>query len=89
MSEDQLFEIAKILDNEYNGKRGTFRATRNRSCWYLTSGVCDMASFIKIWERENKISSIEILGPDDEGYRSITQPSWQRIEKYLNTLNLK
>lgn len=87
MTEEQLYQIAKIIDNEYDGKQKTFTAKRTFGCWHLSTNQCDWSGFIKVWERDNKISSIEYLGADDDGWRPITNHSWQRVEKYLESLN--
>lgn len=87
MDSTHLFAIAKILDNEYIGADKTFTAERKRGCWHLSTNKCDMASFIKVWEKNNKVSSIEILLPDSDGWQPITSYSWARVEKYLNSLN--
>lgn len=88
MIKEILFEIAKIIDNEYIGKERTFQANRHKAgYWWLSSGKCDMSGFIKVWEKNNKVSSVEYLGPDDEDWRPITNHSWARIEKYLDSLN--
>lgn len=87
MSEDELFEIAKIIDNEFIGTRRTFSAKQFKNYWYLSTNKCDEASFIKVWDTNNKISSILRLGPDTESWDELHPGTWARIEKYLSTLN--
>ena len=88
MNEDQLFEIACIIDNEYKGKRKTFTAKKaNGGYWSLTTNVCDWASLIHVWEINNKISTIVYLNGDTENWQPITNPTWVRIETYLKSLN--
>ena len=89
MTEEQLFVVAKIIDNEYIGSEKTFISKRLQGYWFLSTNKCDMASNIKIWEKNNKISSIQRLGPDTEGWQDIQPGTWGRIEKYLDTLNAK
>ena len=40
MEEKHLFEIAKILDQEYIGSEKTFSAKREGGCWNLTTNKC-------------------------------------------------
>lgn len=87
MTEDQLFEIAKIIDNEYRGCRSTFTATRKVGYWYLSTNKCDWAFLIKVFETNNKISSIKVIGDQTDGWDDIQPATWSRIEKYLNSLN--
>ena len=87
MTTDILYEIAKRVDNEYSGKRNVFRATKVRSCWHLSTTTCDWCNYIKVWEHNNKISSIERLGADVEDWTPIQPTTMARIEQYLNTLN--
>jgi hypothetical protein len=89
MTEDQLFEICCIIDNGYREKRKSFKAEKVRSCWHLTTNVCDSTYLIRIWERNNKISSIGILGDDTDDWTSITDASWTRIEKFLEQQNIE
>ena len=89
MTEDILYEIAKIVDNEYTGKRHVFRATRVRSCWHLSTTTCDMCNYIKVWEHNNKISSVLRLGDDVEDWTHVQPATMAQIEQYLNTLNEK
>lgn len=87
MTEDQLYEIAQIVDNDYNGTRKTFTAKRYATFWSLTTNVCDSASLIRVYETNNKISTIERLGPDTERWQPITSATWGKIEKYLDSIN--
>lgn len=87
MSKEELFEIAKIIDNDYNGKFATFSAKRSGSCWHLTTNVFDSASRIQIWEKNNKMSSIYRFGPDTYDWQDLQPETWGRIEKYLESLN--
>lgn len=89
MTEDQLFEIACIIDNDYRPKRKTFTAIRKSGHWNLSTNQCDWASFIRIWETNNKVSSIKVLGDYTVGWDDLTAPTWARIEKYLESLNSK
>ena len=89
MNNEQLFEIAKIIDNEYIGKEKTFKSVRNNGYWWLTTDVCDFACFIRIYEINNKISTIQINGEYTEGWQDISSYTWGKIGKYLQSLNLK
>lgn len=83
MEKEVLFSIAKIIDNEYVGKGETFTATRKGSYWYLSTNICDMASFIKVFEKDNKISSIYVLGDYTNGWEEVSEYTWEKIKKYL------
>lgn len=86
LTTDQLFSIAKILDNEYIGKEKTFTAERRSGIWHLSTNRCDSASFIKIFEDNKGVGIIMILGPDDDHWRSITENSYDRVKNYLASL---
>ena len=87
MSQDEFFEIAKIIDNEYIGKRETFTARKGKTYWHLSTNVCDWAYCIRVYVTNNKISTIEVLGEDTPDWRPIMPKTWNRIEAYLSTLN--
>lgn len=83
MTEDQLFEIACIIDGEYKGKRKTFTAKRIGNVWHLTTNVPDWAYLIQISEISNKIGSIKVLGVDTETWADVNSNTWKRVEKHL------
>lgn len=87
MNISQLYDIAKLIDNEYIYKMGTFKATRKNDYWYLTTDVCDNSSFIKIWELNNNIESIKVLGSYTDGWQEIQPATWVKISKYIESLN--
>jgi hypothetical protein len=89
MEKEILFEIAKIIDNEFISKRESFSAKRKDGYWYLSTNKCDMASFIKVFETNNKIYSIKVLGDYTDGWQDIHSETWARIMNYLKTLNSK
>ncbi len=88
MNEEILFQIAKIIDNEYIGKENSFQFKRvDASYWYLSTKTCDWVSFIKVYEKNNKISTIQVLGGYTDGWQDIISHTWGRIGKFLSSLN--
>lgn len=87
MTDDQLYEIAKIVSNEFNGKRDTFTAKKNGNFWSLTTNACDMAPLIRVYETSNKISTIQVNGDYTDGWKDIHWATWAKIEIYLKSLN--
>lgn len=84
LTEDQLFDIAQIVDNEYRGKRNTFTARKITNGYSLTTNVCDWASLIRIYP-EGESLRIERIGPDTESWQSIYPETMNRVLKYLNS----
>lgn len=87
MTDEILFKIAKIIDNEYIGKDKTFSVKKVRGCYKLSTNVCDYAYFIKVFvEEEDKIKSILVLGEDTEDYQPIQPTTMQKVMAYLDSL---
>jgi len=88
MNEAQLFQIAKIIDNEYIGKEKTFTANRiDFTYWYLTTNFCDSASLIRVYEKNNKVSTIHVNGEYTDGWQDIHPKTWAKVSQYLSSLN--
>lgn len=88
MNKEVLFQLSKLIDNEYISKRDSFSATRKNGYWYLSTNKCDSASFIKVYEVNNKISSIKVLGEYTNGWQDIQKETWMNIIRYLSSLNI-
>lgn len=85
MNKEFLFEIAKIIDNEFIGKEQTFTADRyNNEYWYLNTNVCDLACFIRVYEKNGIISNIKICGEFTDGWQDVSDFTMGRIIGHIN-----
>lgn len=77
LKDDLLFDICCVVDNEYRGKRNTFRTKMVVDYIACTTNVCDWAGFIRIYK-----DRITYLGPDtpeNESYREIHPETYKRV----------
>lgn len=83
-TEDQWFDIARMIDGEFNGTRDTFTATRSlNEFWTLTTNQTDSASVIRF---HYKTEHFERVGPDTEGYQTIHHGTSLRIREHIKSL---
>jgi len=79
MKEEDLFKIAKIIDNDYIGKRNTFNVTERKDYYYLSSGICDEASMIRVYFS----GKITRLGPDTGTWQEIHRETYKNVNNFL------
>lgn len=77
LKNDILFDICCRIDNEYRGKRGTFKTKMVQDFVYCTTNVCDWASIIRIYK--DRITIVGPDTPDDEGPREILEETYKGV----------
>lgn len=91
LSKDDLFEIAKIVDNEFACARKTFSAIRKSGYWYLNTNICDGCYMIKIYTDlyypNELFLKAEVLGEYTDGWRQVTEYTQKRILDFINNMN--
>lgn len=93
MNTDQFFELAKVVDNEYIGKRQCFTAKPfafpDKTGFYLSTNLCDYASFIRVFlNQDQKLIAVQVCGDYTDGRQNVTEPTLNRIfDKFPNLKN--
>ena len=83
LTDDQYFDIAKIIDNEFIGTRKTFTATKFVECVSLTTNKCDWASIIHL----NTDGTITRVADDTNGFEKITEETMNKVSNYISRLD--
>ena len=96
ISSKQLFEIAKIIDNEYIGKEDYFKIYKTQTVIHLSSTRCDNCSTIKIFLEfvPNEIFDMQIkvirrLVGDTPGWKTIHTETIKRVNEFLKSIHAR
>ena len=87
-SKKDFYTIAKIIDNNFNGKEDSFTCERKKGYYYLNTNKCDDCSIIRIFCKIGNINieKIERIGSDTVSYQEIHKETYLKIEKYIQSL---
>lgn len=82
ISDDFLYDVAKVVDNDFNGTIDTFTIKKRDNYFYLTTNRCDWASLIRVYftKGERGISKVTRLCDDTDGWQEIQPETYDRIK---------
>lgn len=83
LTKQDFYEIAKLVDSDFIGSQKTFTADRKVGYNYATTNKYDFASFLRIWNDGKKVTSIERLGEDTDGWQLVHHKTMENVNQYL------
>lgn len=87
-TKEQFYEIAKIIDNDFNGTFETFTHDRKMASYNrLTTNKADSSSIIRVYHDNNSINAIERIGEDTISWQPIHDETMNKVNQYLTSLS--
>lgn len=83
MKKELLYEIAKIIDNDFIGSEETFTCDFIDGYYYLNTNKCDWCSIVRVYFDGNKITKITRLCDDTDGWQEIHENTMARVKNII------
>lgn len=81
ITEEHLFKIAMIIDNDFIGCEETFTCEKHDRYYVLTTNKCDWSSIIRVYYECDEIVKITRNGYDTESFQEIHESTYEKIKQ--------